>query len=110
MQMRKKIHIYSSEFTERPSWSWSYGSWTYNCLTVYPVPITTTVVSSNFARGDVYSIQHYVVKFVSDMRQVGSFLRVLKVSSTTKTDLHDIAEILLNTVTLKMHSIFIYLV
>jgi hypothetical protein len=40
------------------------------------------------------------------MRQVGSFLRVLKVSSTTKTDLHYIAEILLNTVTLKMHSNF----
>ena len=37
------------------------------------------------------------------MRQVGSFLRVLKVSSTTKTDLHDIAEILLNTATLTLN-------
>jgi hypothetical protein len=35
-----------------------------------------------------------VIKFVSDLRQVGGFLRVL-VSSTNKTDRHDIAEILL---------------
>ena len=26
---------------------------------------------------EVYSIQHYVIKFVSDLRQVGGFLRVL---------------------------------
>ena len=25
--------------------------------------------------GEVYSIQHYVIKFVSDLRQVGGFLR-----------------------------------
>jgi hypothetical protein len=36
-----------------------------------------------------------VIKFVSDLRQVGGFLRVLPVSSTNKTDRHDIAEILL---------------
>jgi hypothetical protein len=27
---------------------------------------------------EVYSIQHYVMKFVSDLRQVGGFLRVLR--------------------------------
>jgi hypothetical protein len=27
---------------------------------------------------EVYSIQHYVIKFVSDLRQVGGYLRVLK--------------------------------
>jgi hypothetical protein len=27
--------------------------------------------------GKVYSIQHYVIKFVSEMQQVGGFLRVL---------------------------------
>ena len=27
--------------------------------------------------GEVYSIQHYVIKFVSDLRQVGGFLWVL---------------------------------
>jgi hypothetical protein len=28
--------------------------------------------------GEVYSIQHYVIKFVSDMRQVSGFLQVLR--------------------------------
>jgi hypothetical protein len=34
------------------------------------VPVTTKV------HGEVYSIQHYVIKFVSDLRQIGGFLRV----------------------------------
>jgi hypothetical protein len=34
-----------------------------------------------------------VIKFVSHLRQVGGFLRVLWVSSTNKTDIHDITEI-----------------
>ena len=42
------------------------------------VPIITKVVSSNPARCEVYSNQHYVIKFVSDLRQVGEFLRVLR--------------------------------
>ena len=41
------------------------------------VPITTNVVSSNPAHGEVYSIQHYVIKFFSDLLQVGDFLRLL---------------------------------
>jgi len=32
------------------------------------------VVSSNYC--EEYSIQHYVIQFVGDLRQVGSFLRV----------------------------------
>jgi len=36
-----------------------------------------------------------VMKFVSDLRQVGGFLRGLRISSTNKTDHHDITEILL---------------
>ena len=41
-------------------------------------------------------VQHYMIKFVSDWRQVGGFLRVLRfVFSTNKTDSHDITEILL---------------
>ena len=40
------------------------------------------------------TVQHYVIKFVSDLRQVGGFLRS-PVSSTNKTDRHDITEILL---------------
>jgi hypothetical protein len=41
-------------------------------------PITTKVVSLNPAHGKVYSIQHYVIKFVSNLRQVSGFLRVLQ--------------------------------
>ena len=33
---------------------------------------------SNPAHGEVYSMQHYVIKFVSDFRQVSSFLWVLR--------------------------------
>ena len=53
--------------------------------------------------GEVYSIQHYVIKFVSDLRQVSGFHRVLRFPSNNKTELHNIAEILmkvaLNTIT-----------
>ena len=47
-------------------------------LHVQSVPITTKVVSSNPVHSEVFSIQHYVIKFVSDLRQVGGFLRVLR--------------------------------
>ena len=46
-------------------------------LHVKSVPITTTVVGSNPALGDVYSIQHDVIKFVSDLLQVGCFILLL---------------------------------
>jgi hypothetical protein len=35
-----------------------------------------------------------MIKFVSDLRQVGGFLRVLRFPPTNKTDSHNIAEIL----------------
>ena len=79
------------------------------------VPITTNAVSSNPANGEVYSIQHYVIKFARDLIQhyvikfardliqhyVIKFARdlrhlvVFSVSSTNKTDRHAITEILL---------------
>ena len=47
-------------------------------------------------QGEVYSIQHYVIKFVSDFLETGQwFSPGPPVSSTNKTDCHDIAEILL---------------
>ena len=46
-------------------------------LPVQSVPITTQVVSLNPVHGEVYSMQHYVIKFISDLRQVGDFLWVL---------------------------------
>jgi predicted aconitase len=36
------------------------------------------VVSTGHIHGKVYSIQHYVMKFVSDLVQVGGFLRLLR--------------------------------
>ena len=47
-------------------------------LPVQSVPVTTEAVSSNPTHGEVYSIQHYVVKFVSDLQQVGGFLQALR--------------------------------
>jgi len=41
------------------------------------VLITTKVLSSNPSHGEVYTIQQYVLKFVSELRQVGCFLRIL---------------------------------
>jgi hypothetical protein len=42
------------------------------------VSITTKVVSSKPVHDELYSIQDYVIKFVSDFRQVGGFLQVLQ--------------------------------
>jgi len=42
------------------------------------VPITTKVVSSNPAHGEVYSIQHYRIKFVRELQQVGGFLSIVE--------------------------------
>jgi hypothetical protein len=36
-------------------------------LPVQSVPITIKVASSNLIHGEVYSIQYYVIKFVSDL-------------------------------------------
>ena len=37
------------------------------------IHITTKVESSNLTQARVYSIQHYVIKLVSDLRQVAGF-------------------------------------
>jgi hypothetical protein len=39
------------------------------------VPISCELESYS---GDAYSIQHYVIKFVSDFRRIGGFLRVFR--------------------------------
>jgi predicted anti-sigma-YlaC factor YlaD len=41
------------------------------------VTITTKVVSLNPAHVEVYSIQPYVIKFVSDLRQISGFLLMI---------------------------------
>ena len=75
LSINVKIDSYRNE--NGPFWSWLYGSWIYN----YPwesVTITTKVLSSNPIHGEVYLIQHYVIKFVSDFLQVSSFLWVFR--------------------------------
>ena len=37
--------------------------------------VITKVVSSNLAHGQVHTIQHFVIKFVNDLRQIGDFSR-----------------------------------
>jgi len=71
-------------------------------VAVMVVGFTTTYVISvynneccEFESRSERCVQHYVIKFVSDLRQVCGFLHVLVFSSTNKTDRHDITEILL---------------
>ena len=53
-------------------------------LPVQSVPIITKVVSSNHAHGEMQSIQHYVIMFITDLRQAGAFFRILRFSSPIK--------------------------
>ena len=55
------------------------------------MPITTKV-SSNPIHGEMYSIQQYVIKFVSDLRLVSVFSPGTPVSIANKTDRHDITD------------------
>ena len=48
---------------------------------------TTNAINSNSTW--VYSIQHYVIKFVSDLWQVSDFLWVLWFPPSNKADLHE---------------------
>ena len=56
-------------------------------LPVQSVPMTTKIVSSNDAHGGMCLIQHYVIKFVSDLIAAGRWFSLgTTVSSTNKTD------------------------
>ena len=55
---------------EGPSWSWSYGSWIYNYL------CNKCLSPPMFKSRSGRCVQHYVIKFVSDLRQVRGFLLV----------------------------------
>jgi len=55
-----------------------------NCMavgfttTMQSKPVTTKVASSNPIQDKLYSIQHYVIRFVNALWQVGGFLRTLR--------------------------------
>ena len=61
--------------------------------------ITTYAISANhhccceFDSESGRGVQHYEIRFVNDLRQVGGFLLVLRFSPPIKTDRHDITEI-----------------
>jgi len=52
-----------------PYWPWSYGSWIYNYLCNHH---WCCEFESRSGRG----VQHYVIKFVNDLRQVSGFLPI----------------------------------
>ena len=49
-------------------------------------------------------VQHYVIKFVSDLQQVDGFLRVLRFPPPVKTGRYDITKILLVESAVKHHN------
>ena len=51
--------------------------------------------NNKYYKQTLFYLSYIMIKFVSDLRQIGGFLRVLWVSFTNKTDHHDISEILL---------------
>jgi hypothetical protein len=59
-------------------------------------------VSSNPAHGEVYSIKLYMIKFASDLRQVGGFLQELRfhppIKLTTKIKTEILLKMTLNTI------------
>ena len=60
----------------------TYNVWKLDLqLPVQSVPINTNVVGSNPTHGEVYSIQHYVIKVVSFPRYSG-FLHQLILTAT----------------------------
>jgi len=64
-----------------------YGSWIYKYLRNQCIIITEV-------HGEVYLMQKYVIKFVSNLRHIGGFLRY-SYFLHQKTDRHYIIEILL---------------
>jgi hypothetical protein len=71
--------------------------WLILQLPMHSMSITTYVVSSSPDHDKVYSIQHYVIKVISDLRQVGGFLRVLRFLYQ-QTNCYYITDILLKVV------------
>ena len=69
-----------------------------------------TSFSSNIPRENIFILvpilQHYLIEYVSDLRQVSVFSVGSRVSSINKTDRYDIAEIFLK---VKPTCVYIYI-
>ena len=77
-------------FSSGPWWSWSHSSWIYN----YQCNQCLSPLSSNPTHGEVYSLQLYVIKFVSNLRHVGCFPRVLSFPSPNRTEILPLSTII----------------
>ena len=80
--MLKHFNIYCLSITERGRHGRDhtvvgFTIFNYKNVPMQSVPITIKVVSLNPTHGEVYLIQLYVIKFVSDLRQFGGFLWIL---------------------------------
>ena len=64
--------------------------WAKDCLTLFS---WSCEFESHL--GGVYSIQHYVIKLISELGQVSGLLRIFQIPPPNKTNRHDITEILL---------------
>ena len=71
-------------YKDNLSWLSSEGFQHSNLPSCSVSPLVAERGSSNPAHGEVYSIHHYVIKFVSDLRQVSGFFRVLRFPSQIK--------------------------
>jgi hypothetical protein len=66
-------------------------------------------LSSNPVHGEVYSIQHYVIKFASDLQHAGRWFSTgTSVSFTNKTYRHDKTEILVYFIRKMMYYIHVH--
>ena len=70
MRLWYKLYVETFKTDKRLSWSWS---WYLGLQLFMQLVLITTNVNLNPARGEVYSMQHYVIKFVSDLQKVGGF-------------------------------------
>ena len=97
------------------SFLWSYGSWIYNYL-CNQFRITTKVVSSNPAHGDGGCTRYNIMwcSLSVPCRRSVVFSMGTPVSSSNKTDCHDINEILLkvvlNTIIPFLSTMYVYCV
>jgi hypothetical protein len=74
-----------------PYWLWSHGCWNTAIYVISAYHHWCCQFESWSGQG----VEHYVIKFVGDLRQIGGFLRVHRFPPPIKLDRHDIAEILL---------------
>ena len=65
---------------------------------VFNATINIISVIENPTLGEVYSIQHYVIKFVCDLRQVCGFLRALRFPPPIKVSTTILLKVVLNTI------------